>query len=118
MAQKAPVSVIETPEFLVATNKLMAEAERMLLVDYLAYNPSAGDLIPGAGGVRKLRWALEGRGKRGGARVIYFYHDADMPLFALTAYAKNDRADLSQQDRNDCKRLTALLVEAFKRRKT
>ena len=42
MAQKAPVSVIETPEFLVATNKLMAEAERMLLVDYLAYNPSAG----------------------------------------------------------------------------
>jgi hypothetical protein len=61
---------------------------------------------------------LEGRGKRGGARVIYFYHDADMPLFALTAYAKSDRADLSQQDRNDFKRLTAMLVEAFKRRKT
>jgi len=55
MAQKATVSVIEKPEFLVATNKLMAEAERMLLVDYLAYNPSAGDLIPGAGGIRKLR---------------------------------------------------------------
>jgi hypothetical protein len=50
--------------------------------------------------------------------VIYFYHDTDMPLFALTAYAKNDRADLSQQDRNDFKRLTAMLVEAFKRRKT
>jgi hypothetical protein len=47
MARKAPVSVIEAPEFLAATRKLMGEAERMLLVDYLAYNPSAGDLIPG-----------------------------------------------------------------------
>lgn len=117
MARTVPVTVVETPEFLAATRKLMDEAERMLLIDYLAYNSTAGDLVPGTGGVRKLRWALEGRGKRGGARVIYFYHDADMPLFALTAYAKNQRADLSQQDRNDFKRLTALLVETFKRRK-
>ncbi len=41
--------------------------------------------------MRKLRWKLEGRGKRGGARVIYFYHNADIPLFALTAFAKNER---------------------------
>jgi hypothetical protein len=47
---------------------------------------------------------------------VYFYHDAGMPLFALTAYAKNEQADLSQQDRNDFRRLTALLAEAFKRR--
>jgi len=117
MARTVPVTVVETPEFLSATRKLMDEAERMLLVDYLAYHPAAGDLIPGTGGVRKLRWALEGRGKRGGARVIYFHHNADMPLFALTAYAKNERADLSQQDRNDFKRLTGLLVEASKRRR-
>lgn len=63
----------------------MTDEERSLLVDYLAYNPAAGDLIPGAGGVRKLRWGLEGRGKRGGARVVYFYHSEAMPLFALTA---------------------------------
>ena len=93
----------------------MNDGERMLLVDYLACNPTAGDLIPGTGGVRKLRWALEGRGKRGGARVVYFHHDGGMPLFALTAFAKNERADLSQQDRNDFRRLTTLLVEAFKR---
>jgi hypothetical protein len=116
MARTVPVTVVETPEFLAATGKLMEEAERTALVDYLARNPAAGDLIPGTGGVRKLRWALEGRGKRGGARVIYFHHNADMPLFALTAYAKNQRADLSQQDRNDFKRLTAMLVDAFKRR--
>jgi hypothetical protein len=112
-----PISVVETPEFSSATRKLMDDEERTLLVDYLAYNPTAGDLIPATGGVRKLRWGLDGRGKRGGARVIYFYHDPGMPLFALTAFAKNERADLSQQDRNDFRQLTALLVEAFKRRK-
>jgi hypothetical protein len=117
MARTIPISVVETPEFLSATRGLLADEERALLVDYLAYNPTSGDLIPGTGGVRKLRWGLEGRGKRGGARVVYFHHDAGMPLFALTAYAKNERADLSQQDRNDLRQLTVLLVEAFKRRK-
>lgn len=117
MSGTVPVSVVETPEFLSATRKLMSDDERSLLVDYLAYNPTAGDLIPGTGGVRKLRWRLEGRGKRGGARVIYFHHDVGTPLFALTAFAKNDRADLTQQDRNDFRQLTALLVKAFKRRK-
>jgi RelE toxin of RelE / RelB toxin-antitoxin system len=117
MALTVPVSVVETPEFLSAAGKLMDDAECALLVGYLAYNPVAGDLIPGTGGVRKLRWGLEGRGKRGGARVVYFYHDTGMPLFALTAYAKNERTDLSQRDRNDFRRLTTLLVETFKRRK-
>jgi hypothetical protein len=117
VARTIPISVVETPEFLSATRKLMSDEERALLVDYLAHNPTAGDLIPGTGGVRKLRWGLEGRGKRGGARVIYFHHDAGMPLFALTAFAKNEQADLSQQDRNDFRQLTTLLVEAFKRRK-
>lgn len=117
MAGTVPITVIETPEFLSATRKLITDENRALLVNYLAYHPAAGDLIRGTGGVRKLRWSLEGRGKRGGARVVYFYHDADMPLFVLTAYAKNERADLSQQDRNDFRQLTALLVRTFKRKK-
>jgi hypothetical protein len=109
----APVTVVETPEFLAVSRKLMDETDRAELVDYLAHNPTAGDLIPGTGGVRKLRWGLEGRGKRGGARVIYFYHNPGIPLFALTAYAKNERADLTAADRNDFRRLTKLLVETF-----
>ncbi len=117
MSGFAPVTVVETPEFLTATRKLMDEDKRAIVVHYLAYNPTVGDLIPGAGGVRKLRWRLEGRGKRGGARVIYFYHGAEMPLFALTAYAKNEREDLSQQDKNDFRRLTKLLVESYARRR-
>jgi len=116
MARVAPISVVETPEFIQAATKLLSEREHSDLIDFLARNPAAGDLIPGTGGVRKLRWGLEGRGKRGGARVIYFYHDVDMPIIVLTAYAKNQRDDLSQQDRNEMKRLTVLLVGAFKRR--
>ncbi len=109
------VTVIETPEFIARTRKLMREDERDELIAYLSRNPMAGDLVPGTGGVRKLRWALQGRGKRGGARVIYFFHSVDVPLFALTAFAKNDRSDLSQQERNDFRRLTKVLIEPFRR---
>jgi hypothetical protein len=111
-----PTTVIETPEFLSATGSLLTNEERAALIDYLAYNPTAGDLIRGTGGVRKLRWRLSGRGKRGGARVVYFYHSFEMPLFMLAAYAKNERADLSQQDYNHFRRLTALLVKQFERK--
>jgi len=107
------VTVVETPEFLAATRKLLSSEQQALLIDFLAANPTAGHIIPGTGGVRKMRWALEGRGKRGGARIIYFFHDADMPLFALTAFAKNERADLSQAERNGFRRITALLAASF-----
>jgi hypothetical protein len=106
-----------TPEFLSATRKLLNEEERIVLVDYLARNPTAGDLTQGTGGVRKLRWGLAGRGKRGGARVIYFYHNGDLPLFLLTAFAKNVQVDITQAARNDFHRLTRLLVENYGRRK-
>jgi hypothetical protein len=109
------VTVVETPEFIARTDKLMADEDRQALIDYLARNPTAGDLMPGTGGVRKLRWGLEGRGKRGGARIIYFFHSAEIPLFALTAFAKNEQADLSQEDRNTFRRLTKLLVETYRR---
>lgn len=117
MADAKAVTVIETPEFLSAARGLWDEEERAALVEYLAYNPMAGEVIKGTGGVRKLRWRLEGRGKRGGARVIYFYHSSGLPLFALTAYAKNERADLSQADRNDFQRLTKLLAASYQKGK-
>ena len=113
MTESLPVTVVETPEFLAATRKLMDEEEHSLLVDYLAHNPAEGDLIPGAGGVRKLRWGLEGRGKRGGARVIYFYHSPNLPLFALTAYAKNQRDDLTQDQRDEFRQLAKSIAETY-----
>ena len=105
-------------EFLAATRKLMNEEERVELVRYLAYHPTAGVVVPGTGGVRKLRWGLEGRGKRGGARVIYFFHDMDMPLFLLDAYAKNEKTNLSETQRDRLHYVTKQLVEAHKQRRS
>jgi hypothetical protein len=117
VAVPALLTVVETPEFISRINKLMTDVDREELIGFLARNPSAGNLVPGTGGIRKLRWGLEGRGKRGGARIIYFFHSTDIPLFALTAFAKNERADLSQEDRNELRKLAKLLVETYRGRK-
>lgn len=117
MAHGIPVSVIELPAFIAAVGRLMDVHDHQRLIDFLAHNPRAGDVIPGGGGVRKLRWALPGRGKSGGARIVYYFHSDSIPLFALTAYAKNERADISQGDRNDFHRLSVRLVEIYGRRK-
>ena len=116
MATPTLHTVVETPEYLGAVRKLLDSDQRDLLVSMLAAQPTGGDLIVGTGGVRKLRWALPGRGKRGGARVIYFFHGTAVPIFLLTAYAKNERSDLTQAERNDFRRLAKLLVETYERR--
>ena len=109
------ITVVETPEFISRIDKLMTNEEREELITHIARSPTAGKVVKGAGGIRKLRWKLQGRGKRGGSRIIYFFHTADIPVFALTAYAKHERVDLSQGDRNNFRRLTKLLVEAYRR---
>lgn len=112
-----PITVVETHEFISSTRKLMDDGDREELVKYLAYNPMAGDVMPGTGGVRKLRWGLEGRGKRGGARVIFFFHDLEMPLYLLTAYAKNEQENLSQADCRKMHQVAKQIVEAHRRRR-
>jgi mRNA-degrading endonuclease RelE of RelBE toxin-antitoxin system len=107
------MTVVETDRFLKDIQRLMPESERFELVAFLAAHPDAGDPIPQTGGVRKLRWAVPGRGKRGGARVIYYFHNEELPLFLLTAYRKNEKTDLSQAERNAMARLTALLAKEY-----
>jgi hypothetical protein len=104
------MTVVETGRFLKDADRLMPEAERARLVEFIAANPESGDLIPETGGIRKLRWALEGRGKRGGARVIYFFHNESLPVFLLAAYGKNEKANLSKVERNAMAKLVPLLV--------
>lgn len=113
MPAAVPLTVVETPQFLAATRKLFDDDERVALVGYLARHPTAGNVIEGTGGLRKLRWALEGRGKRGGARVIYFFHNPSIPLFLIDAYAKNVKSDLSQTERNEFRRMTKALVDSY-----
>jgi hypothetical protein len=78
-----PITVVELPLFQRLAADVWDEAEREAFVDFIARNPEAGDVIPETGGVRKLRWRRPGSGKRGGVRVIYFYHSARMPIFLL-----------------------------------
>jgi len=68
------------------------------------------------GGIRKLRWARSGGGKSGGIRVIYYFHDESMPLYLLTAFGKNEKANLSKEERNLLATIVKELV-AFWRRK-
>jgi len=81
------------------------------VIDRLAAQPRAGDLIQGTGGIRKLRWARGGRGKSGGVRVIYYFHSDRIPLYLLTVFGKGEKADLSKGERNEL----AKLVDALKR---
>nr|WP_284701341.1 type II toxin-antitoxin system RelE/ParE family toxin [Rhodoplanes tepidamans] len=94
----------------------MTTAEQNAVIDLVAYDPTCGDLVPGTGGLRKLRIGRNGTGKRGGARVVYFFHDPGMPIFLLAIYAKNEKADLSASDRREFATLTVELVRRWKRR--
>lgn len=109
--QTKPVTIVETPTFLRQAAAIWSDEERMALVDHIARNPESGDVIPGTGGVRKVRWGRAGSGKRGGARVIYFYHHAERPIYMLLAYAKAQREDMTPDE----KRAVATLADAFKR---
>lgn len=110
MGYRSPMqSVAETPIFTRQTEKLFSEDERRELIDFLAENPLAGDEIPGTGGVRKVRFAASGRGKRGGVRIIYYYLDETMPLYALLAYAKNAQADMTPDEKRAVTAIAAAL---------
>lgn len=105
------ITVAELPEYQRRARKLLSESERDDIVNYLAAFPGEGDLIRGTGGVRKLRWQRGGRGKSGGVRVIYYFHSERIPLYLLTVFAKNERVDLSQAERNALAKLVEVLIK-------
>jgi mRNA-degrading endonuclease RelE of RelBE toxin-antitoxin system len=86
MSSETPIAIAETAHFAMASRKMLNDTERDELTDFLAWNPVVGDVIAGTGGVRKVRWALKRRGKSGGARVIYYFHDERIPLYLLDIY--------------------------------
>lgn len=101
-------TVIETEAYLRTAEQIMTDAERVAVVDFFAASPQAGDVIPGAGGIRKVRVPLAGRGKRGGARVISYFV-SDRGVYLLLAYAKNDQGNLTP----DQTRMLARLIETL-----
>ena len=89
-------TVIETEAFISKASRIMSEGERMAIVDMVAADPAGGDVIKGAHGLRKLRIPLERRGKRGGGRVIYWFHSEQYPAALLWVFAKNEASDLTE----------------------
>ena len=104
---------MELPEFIRKSEGLLKATERQSIINYLALHPVAGDLMQGTGGIRKLRWSAQGKGKSGGVRVIYYYHNEGMPLFLLTVFGKGEKANLSKSERNELAKLTSLLVKHY-----
>lgn len=85
---------IETPTFTKLLARYLDDDEYRELQAYLNAHPESGKVVPGSGGVRKVRWAAEGRGKRGGLRVIYYLRLVNGQIWMLTIYGKNVREDI------------------------
>ena len=109
------ITVVELPEFIRRSKKLLTEIERERIMSYLAAHPISGSIMEGTGGIRKLRWKREGLGKRGGVRVIYYYHNEQYPVFLLTIFGKSEKANLSKAERNELAKLTRQLLASYGR---
>ena len=92
---------IETPIFTKHITELLSDEEYRRLQEVLIMRPEAGDLIPGGGGLRKLRWRVSGTGKRGGLRTIYYWSVPSEICYMLYVYKKSVQGDLTQQQLRD-----------------
>ena len=97
LAYNTRMVIIETSVFTRLIRELMDDDNYRELQEALVQQPDAGDLIKGSGGLRKVRWKLEGRGKRGGVRIIYYWMTADDQLWMLYGYAKPSQEDLTKE---------------------
>ena len=103
------MQVYSTRTYERAIRKLLGEEARREMEKAIAAAPAAAPVIRGTGGIRKLRWAGSGRGKRGGIRTVYFYHADPGAIYLLTAYAKADREDLTPADTRALSRLVSAI---------
>jgi hypothetical protein len=109
-------TVAELPSYISFAEKHLTSEERHGIIDFLAKNPKSGDIMPGTGGVRKLRWGKGGRGKSGGVRVIYYFHSERLPLYLVTLFAKNERDNLTAEERNDLAKLVDILISTWEKK--
>ncbi|PSN07286.1 type II toxin-antitoxin system RelE/ParE family toxin [Siccibacter turicensis] len=98
---------IETDIFTAGVRSLLSDEEYQRLQLFLAVKPDCGDTIPDTGGLRKVRWLAQGRGKRGGVRIIYFYRYAEDEIRLLLIYRKGVKDDLSAQEKAMLRKLNA-----------
>jgi len=111
-----PITIAEAEPFQRKVGRLLTDSEKAELIAYLAMQPNAGVLIQGTGGIRKLRWARSGGGKSGGVRVIYYYHNERMPLYLLTIFGKNEKANISMEEKKALSNAVKELVKHWRLR--
>lgn len=91
-------TVIETPTFQKQAARVWADDEREAFINWIAANPEAGDVIPGADGARKVRWSRAGSGKQGGVRVIYFSLNERGEVMLVMLYTKAERGNVTTSE--------------------
>ncbi len=113
---RRPVSMIELVGYRRRAGELLSDDEQEAVIDLIAYEPACGDLIPGTGGLRKVRVGRGGSGKRGGARVIYYFYNADFPVVLMALYAKNEKTDLTAQEKKALAGTLKEIMESWRRK--
>lgn len=97
--------IIETPIFTKRIQAILSDEEYRLLQIHLVNKPDMGKIIPGSGGLRKLRWSARGHGKSGGARVIYYWFVSHNTILLLFAYSKSEQDDLTQEQLHQLRKI-------------
>ena len=110
------ISLVEVEPFSRQAASFLSSDEISDLKWYLAMNPTAGSVIPGSGGIRKLRWSAQGKGTRGGSRIIYYFHDDSLPIWLLAAYPKSAKTDLSEREKSVVRKLVSILINDYRKR--
>ncbi len=105
---------IEAPAFTHHVDEYFDDERYRALQGALAANPHQGDVVPGTGGFRKMRWAdpRRGKGRRGGLRIIYFYFESEQQIWLMTLYGKDEASDLTAKEKKALKAAIELEVNA------
>jgi hypothetical protein len=106
-------TIVELPEYIQRSSRLLSESEKKGIINYLALHPLSGAVMQGTGGIRKFRWATGNKGKSGGVCVIYYFHNKSIPLFLLTVFGKNEKDNLSKSERNELAKFADLLSKNY-----
>ena len=112
-AESYPICVAELRSAGREIDEVMGEEEKAQLIDWLAMNPEAGDIMAGTKGVRKMRWRYRNSGKRGGLRIIYYFRDLNMPVYLLAVYRKGEKLSLTAREKREVGMLVDQLVEEY-----
>jgi hypothetical protein len=104
------ITVVQLGTFDRAIEGLLTQEEVTGLIAFLAQHPDDGVVLSDTGGIRKLRWGARGKGKSGGARIIYYFRDLNMPLYLLTGFGKGDKINLTKSEKMQLRKTVDALV--------